>query len=435
MKILLIDKYGFMLDFALRCKEAGHEVGWFRDVGKDGQPLAVGRGFGFQMVGDWTDKVRWADLIVLADNSKYLFGLESYRKKGFPIFGPGLEHAEWELDRGCGQALMQDCGLDVMEAIPFSSLEKARAFVLAEGGRWVAKPNADIGKEFSYVSKSTADMVWTLDSWKGKLNADFILQPFKKGVEVAVGGWFGRDGWVGPWCENFEHKKFLVGDLGMNTGEMGTVLKYCETSLLAEMLLKPLEVCLLRSNFTGYIDVAVIVDGAGTPWPLEFTCRPGWPLFNIQAALHKEPVEWMLAALCGQDTTAFSTDIATGVCIFVPDFPYMKAGRDTFGQPVYGWNKVPYKHFHPCEVENKKNIPRMEKGEVVWSDGIVTAGTGVADITGTGKTIADATDMAYANVRKLEVVGSPIYRTDIGRNLDDKLKELQLFGFCEEWKP
>jgi hypothetical protein len=36
------------------------------------------------------------------------------------------------------------------------------------------------------------------------------------------------------------------------------------------------------------------VDEDGTPWPLEFTCRLGWPA-NIELALHKnDPVAFLV---------------------------------------------------------------------------------------------------------------------------------------------
>jgi hypothetical protein len=37
------------------------------------------------------------------------------------------------------------------------------------------------------------------------------------------------------------------------------------------------------------------VDEDGTPWLLEFTCRLGWPAFNIELALHKnDPVAFLV---------------------------------------------------------------------------------------------------------------------------------------------
>jgi len=53
--------------------------------------------------------------------------------------------------------------------------------------------------------------------------------------------------------------------------------------------------------------------------------RPGWPLFQIQQALHKgDPAEWMLDLLDGKDTLKVSKDIACGVVVSIPDYPYSR---------------------------------------------------------------------------------------------------------------
>ena len=57
-----------------------------------------------------------------------------------------------------------------------------------------------------------------LQKWK-KSNAykgSFILQEFHGGLEIAVGGWFGRNGFSRFFCINHEFKKLLAGDLGVN---------------------------------------------------------------------------------------------------------------------------------------------------------------------------------------------------------------------------
>src|ERR1017187_4111784 len=128
--------------------------------------------------------------------------------------------------------------------------------------RYVSKPSGDADKALSYVSKGPADMIFMLQNWKllGKNKAPFLLQEFTAGIEFAVGGWFGKNGFSQFFLENFEHKKLMNGEIGVNTGEMGTAMKYCtaEESLLAREVLLPLEGALFRAGYTGYIDVSVI---------------------------------------------------------------------------------------------------------------------------------------------------------------------------------
>ena len=71
MKLLMIDHFGGdgALDFLLRAQDDGHEVRWH--FKKDDHNDKIGRGL-VTTVSDWRDHMRWADLVVLADNTKYL---------------------------------------------------------------------------------------------------------------------------------------------------------------------------------------------------------------------------------------------------------------------------------------------------------------------------------------------------------------------------
>src|SRR5580692_2206812 len=142
-----------------------------------------------------------------------------------------------------------------------------------------------------------AHPVYMLDAWRrrhGRSKGPLMLQQKVKGIEFAVGSWFGPGGFAGGWEENFEHKKLYAGDIGPNCGEMGTVLRYVRRSKLADRLLKPIEEELHRIGYVGCVDVNAIVDEDGNAWPLEFTNRLGWPAWNIsQALLESDPVEFL----------------------------------------------------------------------------------------------------------------------------------------------
>lgn len=436
MNILLIDVYGAFLDFALRCQEAGHEVRWFQSKTREGSSSRVGNGL-VRKVPAWEPSMRWADLIILSDNVRYIHRLERFRKQGFPVWGPSVATAEWELNRRVGQEVFRKAGIQVIESCAFTSLGKAVEFLEANPGRYVSKPDADDNKELSYVAKSARDLRFMLEYWQrnSKIKSSFILQKFVLGVEVAVGGWFGPAGFAGAWLENFEHKKLMNGDVGANTGEMGTVMRYVKESALADALLRPLEGELYRQGYTGYIDVSVIVDRSGTPLPLEFTCRPGWPLTQILQSLHRgDPAQWMLDALNGQDTMRVTEDIAAGVVMAIPDFPYSRlTQKEVSGYPVYGWDSIYTRNFHP--VEMKRGVVWEQEGDrLAQIEGLVTAGDYVCVVSGNGETVRGACEAAYRNVKKLEIPNSPMYRTDIGERLKDDLEVLQSHGFCKSWR-
>lgn len=435
MKILFIDVYSSYLDLILRAKAWGHEVRWFQGKMKDGTHSIVGKEL-VDRVGDWESSMKWADLILLADNVKYITLLESYRRRGFPIFGPNAAVSKWELDRGVGQSILSSSGIPTIPTIPFTSIPKAREFLFKNLGRYVSKPNGEDNKALSYVSKSPRDLLSMFDRWErgGTVKGDFILQEFTPGVEVAVGGWFGKSGFSKYFLENFEHKKLMSGEIGVNTGEQGTVLRYTTESKLAEELLLPLEGELYRTGYTGYIDVAVMVGKGGRLNPLEFTCRPGWPLQQILQSLHKgDPVEWMKDSLEGRDTlNVMEGKVSVGVVITTPPFPSTPILSEVKGFPIYGWHLVGDRDFHPAEVMAGDVWECDDKG--CWKElGLVTAGAYVCVITGVGETVEEASKECYKNVGLIELPNSPMYRDDIGERLFTQLPLLQKWGYCKGW--
>jgi len=434
VKILIVDNWGGdgVLDWALRCMDDGHTVKWFyrRQEGKND---FFGKGL-VDRVTDWREWARWADLIFCTDNTRYVQQLDAYRKEGSRIIGPTPEAAAWELDRKLGQDVLKKAGVDVPPFREFSDYDQAIAYVKKDGGRFVSKPCGDEDdKSLSYVAKSPADMVFMLERWKkvGKLKSSFLLQRFIGGTEMAVGGWFGPGGFNAGWCENFEFKKLMAGDTGPATGEMGTVVRCVRRSKLANMVLKPLEDALDRLGYCGYVDVNCIIDDEGTPWPLEFTMRPGWPTFNIQQALHTgDHAEWLLNLAEGKDSRNWTMDlVAVGAVMAIPDFPYSHITRkEVVGIPVYGAQSAGA-HVHPCGMM-MGDAPHDVNGKVVTMPCWLTAGDYVLVTSGTGETVSQAARAAYRTMAKLKAPASPFWRPDIGSRLKKQLPLIQAHGFA-----
>jgi phosphoribosylamine---glycine ligase len=78
-------------------------------------------------------------------------------------------------------------------------------------------------------------LVYKLGQWKKqqKLKEPFIIQDFVDGIEMSADGWFGPNGFDSGWSESFEFKKLMPGNFGVNTGEMGTDLRFTKRSKLA----------------------------------------------------------------------------------------------------------------------------------------------------------------------------------------------------------
>lgn len=431
MNILLIDSCGSFVDFGLRCQDWGHAVKHFLGPAKNGDRLKIGDGL-LERVNDWPKWMRWADLILVDDNTKYLTMLEPFRKFGYPIVGATPDAAEWELDRTIGQKILKDAGGEIMPYKTFTDYDAAERHVMQTMKRYVSKPSGDADKALSYVSKSPADMVYMLRHWKKhrKMKQPFILQEFVPGIEMAVGGWFGKNGWNEKILINFEHKKFMDDDLGVNTGEQGTVMQYVTDDKLARELLYPISDALLKIGYIGYVDAAAIIDEQGKPHFLEWTMRFGWPCFQIQTVLHQGDPAQFLADLCaGYDSLRTSDDVATGVVLSIPDYPYNnKRPEELSGYPIYCDQN---EHIHPCEV--KAGVaPQMIDGKIVEGPCWVTAGSYVLVTTGIGKSVSISARRAYAELDKIEIPNSPAWRTDIGKRLQKQLPILHELGYAKK---
>jgi phosphoribosylamine---glycine ligase len=433
MKVLIVDPGGYALDWAMRCQTDGHEVRAF--IKNTEKTANIGQGL-ITVVRDFHPWLNWADLVFLTDNTLYLRELDAWRAKNPKVafIGPSEAAAEWELDREVGMKVLRKHGIATPPYRVFNDYDKAIAFVKAEQRRFVSKPSGDSDKALSYCAKTPADMVYMLERWQksGKLKGPFLLQEFIEGCEMAVGGWFGPGGWSPGWCENWEFKKLMNGDLGVATGEQGTVLRYVKTSKLARKVLEPLTDALDRLHYTGYVDVNTIIDDKGGVWPLEFTMRPGWPTFNIQQALHKgDRAEWLRDLATGRTSKNWLLDtVAAGVVMSVPDYPYSHLTRkEVVGIPVYGISPGMWPNLHLCEAM-RANAPIQVGNRVTTAPTIVTAGDYVLVISGTGGTVKEATAAAYRRLKRLIVPNSPMYRTDIGARLKRQIPGLQKHGFA-----
>lgn len=434
LRILAIDYNGDgMLDWCLRAQNDGHSIKLF--IFPSERNKNIGKGI-VPIVTDYKQWMRWADFVFLADNTKYIKEMDSWRKEGIKIISATQESVKWELDRELGQKILKKHGIPTIPYKIFNDYDQAIKYVKKEKSRFVSKPSGDEpDKALSYVSKSAADMVYMLERWKGlgKLKNPFILQEFIGGIEMAVGAWFGPGGFNQGWCENWEFKKLMVGDMGPNTGEQGTVLRVVKESKLANKVLRPLEEELEKTGYIGYVDVNCIIDQYGTPWPLEFTMRCGWPTFNIQQALIKgDHAEWLMELAEGRDSRNWIMDkVAIGVVMTIPDYPYSHATKkEITGIPLYGMTDKMTSQIHLCHMMMGE-APQEIAGEVITMPSFVTAGDYCLVSTGTGSTVLEAKRESYKVLKKLSMPNSPMFRTDIGDRLKKQLPELQKFGYAK----
>jgi phosphoribosylamine--glycine ligase len=311
----------------------------------------------------------------------------------------------------------------------FTSFDDAVDFVHRERARYVFKLNgSEWSSTRSYIGAmdSGDDMIAMLSAtqrtWPSDEPPSFVLMDHLAGVEVGVGAFFDGEKFLSPANLDWEHKRFFPGDIGELTGEMGTVVTYRGAEQMFERSLARVAPQLRESGYCGYINLNTIVNDDGI-WPLEFTCRFGYPGFPILDSLHRCGWDEIFRSLITRDERQFPTHdgYSVGVVITVPPFPY-RHGYEALGKgsPI-------------CFAERlyEEDSRSLHYGEVDTRDGqLVTAGMigYIMVVTGVGDSIESARRIAYRRVEKV-VIPNARYRNDIGvRLMERDMGEMRRLG-------
>jgi phosphoribosylamine--glycine ligase len=233
---------------------------------------------------------------------------------------------------------------------------------------------------------------------------------FIDGIEMGVGAYFNGEEFLEPACLDWEHKRFFPGDLGELTGEMGTVVTYTRSKTFFDRTLGKMRPLLKEHGYCGYINLNTMVNERGI-WPLEFTCRFGYPGHAILDPLQRTPWGDLFRAMIERNDRRFDTEpgFAVGIVITTPPFPY---SREHVTEPV----GLPILFEGEISQAERRNVHYGEVG--LSGDVLVTSGASgyTLVVTGTGETIATARDAANALAGKV-IVPNARYRRDIGQRL------------------
>lgn len=426
LKLLVIDSEGegTGMDISIRAKGYGHDVRYWLPITRGGNRRPYGDGL-LSKPREWKPSMDWADLIVVTGNNKYADDLAEYFGRGYPIFGTNSKAAQLELDRGHGQEVLANYGIDIVPYTVAHNAQEAIDHIKKTKKGCALKPwGGDANSAMTHVAKTADEALFTIKRWQreGIFKGGLMIQELCEGIEMGIAGWFGPHGWSKYIEESFEHKKFLTGDLGENTGEMGTVIRHVTKSKLFDKILSPITDYLHSCNYIGDCSVNCII-GDGSIYPLEFTMRLGWPDFTIrQEVIKGDPIQWMLDLVVGRDSLEVSEKVAVGVVMVHGDFPKCKDPPGTWaGYPISGITAENYSHLH---------LQQVMKDEVLGEERLCTAGTYPLVVTGSAKTVSGAAEKAYSTVHSLDWPSNVMYRIDIGERLKADLPKLHKHGFA-----
>jgi phosphoribosylamine---glycine ligase len=332
------------------------------------------------------------DLVVVGPEAPLVAGVaDELRHAGIAVFGPGRAAACIEGSKAFAKDVMRAAGVPMSEPM---SIARPPCVVKADG--------LAAGKGV-FVCRTQEELDAGLRAVSGLGNA-VVFEELLEGDEVSLFALCdGARTLALPAAQDF--KRIDDGDVGPNTGGMGSyspVPWLGDVEELVAAIHQPVidELARRGTPFVGCLYAGTMITEDG-PRVFEFNCRFGDPETQALMPCIADDLLgalWAAASgdLSGVDLVAADA-AAVAVVLAASDYP---AGRDT-GSPITGI----------AEAEETGALV-FHAGTALHSDRIVTNGGRILNVTGTGDTVAEARDRAYAAVEQISFEGMR-YRRDI----------------------
>jgi phosphoribosylamine--glycine ligase len=331
---------------------------------------------------------------------------------GLRIWGPNRKAALFESSKVFSQGFMERYGIPTAKAGTFDNSHAAKKFAATLGSRCVVKADGLALGKGVLICNTVAEAEKAIDEIMvskafGEAGSRVVIQEFLEGIEVSLHALCdGKVAKIFPTSQ--DHKRALDGDLGLNTGGMGT---YSPTPFLtdeqlgeaARRILEPfMRGCVAEKiDFRGILYPGVMLTKSG-PKVLEFNARFGDPETQVYLTrLENDLVEVLNASVDGTlDKIDLKWKPEASVCVVMASGGY--PGKYPKGKIISGLdaaNALPgVKVFHA--------------GTALIHDQVVTNGGRVLGVTALGKDLKSAQTAAYEAVDNISFEGAQ-FRRDI----------------------
>ena len=357
-----------------------------------------------------------ADLVVVAPDNPLVDGMvDEMEKAGLRCFGPNEKAAILEGSKVFSKSLMQQYGIPTAGYHVFEDPKEALRFIREEG-KYPTVIKADglaLGKGVVIAADETeaAAALHSImeDKIFGASGNRVIVEEFITGPEVSVLSF--TDGkTVKPMVSSMDHKRVFDGNLGPNTGGMGTISPnpYYDDAMakrcMEEIFLPTVEAMGKEGRpFKGCLYFGLMLTANG-PKVIEYNCRFGDPEAQVVLPrLETDLVDVMNAVIDEKlDELDIQWSQKASACVILASGGY--PGKYQKNLPISGLDQN-------GQVDG---AIVYHAGTQYHDDTFYTAGGRVLGITAMGDTLEEALDHAYDAVHKIRFDGAH-YRTDIGR--------------------
>jgi len=355
--------------------------------------------------------------VVAPDDPLVLGAVDELNKIGIPCFGPKKCAAEIEGSKVFSKNLMKKYGIPTAEYEVFTDISSALKYLetapiptvikadgLALGKGVIIAQTRD--EAFSAVKSMMEDKVF------GASGSRVVIEEFLTGPEVSVLS-FTDGNVVVPMVSSMDHKRAKDGDLGLNTGGMGTIAPnpYYTDKIAKECMDKifiPTIDAMKKEGrkFKGCLYFGLMLTENG-PKVIEYNCRFGDPETQVVLPLLKTDLLTIMKAVENETLADLNIEFSDGAacCVVMASSGYPES----------------YEKGYEITTDEDLKAEVFVAGATLEDKKLLTSGGRVLGVVATADNLSSAIDKAYEEVNKVHF-DNAFYRHDIGKRALDALK-------------
>jgi phosphoribosylamine--glycine ligase len=354
------------------------------------------------------------DLTIIGPDDALAAGLvDQLQAADLRAFGPKQHAARLESSKGFAKRFMTRHRIPTARFRTCSTSEEARRALGDFGLPVVIKADGLALGKGVLVARDRAEAVHaivdTMEAHRfGEAGNTVVIEEFLSGFECSIHALVdGASYLLFPTAQ--DHKQLYDGNLGPNTGGMGT---FSPSARIDETLLQRIETEILRPllqgireegiDFRGLLFPGLMITADG-PKVLEFNCRFGDPeTQSILPRLESDLIDLLEATIDGRlAETQPVWDARTALCVIMASRGY--PGSYEKGKSIKGIEAA----------EQDPAVRVFQAGTRREKEKVVTSGGRVLGVTALAPDLPAARQAAYEAVAKIEFEGSN-FRRDIG---------------------
>src|SRR3989344_2182534 len=361
----------------------------------------------------WIDKNK-IDLVVVGPDNYLAEGIvDMLQENKIPVFGPTKAAARIEWSKSFAKKFMKEVRIPTAHCRIFNNYNQALKYLQTQRFPSVIKADGlalgkgvAIVKNIKEAKKALVNMM-EKEAY-GSAGKKVVIEEYMEGKEVSIHAFCdGEHAILFPLAKDY--KRIFDGDIGPNTGGMGTIVSVPgvsdkEKEEIAKKIVLPTLAALKKRGypFTGILYPGVMITKEG-PKVIEFNARFGDPeTQSYMRILETDLLDILLASVRGKlksMNVQWNKDYACCVVCASDGYP----GKYASDKTISGLDKIP-----------NKNIVLFHAGTKIKGDQILTNGGRVLGITATGRTLNQALSRAYTATKRISFPGM-FFRKDIGK--------------------